>query len=312
MFQEVDFNTYQLALGEIATRTTGEFIYEEVDIPRLTSLTYFDARINAGNKDNIGIYGVTDRHVVRQGTGTYDVDPNIVYIDDVAQTIEFDTTALGKAYNIQIPVSTTDISCIGGNSSNGEFYDLSFEGAFFTTANDGPYTIIVPHLRRLTTPSLSVGVGLSTNYTVSFQAVCGDDDEYERKPFRIYAPHCFPRDIAKVLREDGDVVLREEDTFVLREDQRAGCEDIEDVDVTLGNCLLHEDDFSVLYEDGCRVCFEEAECLLYEDLCNVLYEDGGKVCFQQGSDLAGFAIAQENDDDILQENDDVIEQEVAP
>lgn len=211
LLEDLDLVSLQASLGEILGLTNEVPIYENVTICPLTSLTYNDTRITTDLKALIGAYDLTNKRMMAQGDDLDSLNPYTFFVDDVAQTITFEATQLNHAIELKIPVLKDDLPCLGGQSPDGEFYNFSFEGAFFTTAGDGPYYVTIPQMRRINAPQLNFN-GREAAYTLSFQAVCGDDDTYERKPFRIFSPNSGAPDPFRcfITHEDGFRILLED------------------------------------------------------------------------------------------------------
>lgn len=183
---EFDFMTLQLSMGEIAAQVDDVNFYEEVNICPLNNTVYSDLRINATNYTQITAFNLTENNIMVRVTNVEDVGSNFFFVDEVAQTITFSENQLGEALKVVIPVANNDVGCIGGPNARGEMYKYAFEGKFFTTEGDGPYTLQAPCVRRVSAPSLSFDGGAAATYVLSFECVA--NEESDRKPFKIFSP----------------------------------------------------------------------------------------------------------------------------
>lgn len=216
-FEEVDWNVLQLAMGELAAKTDDVPFYEELTLSPLTSTTVNDSRIDNTLTDSVAAYNATDRNFMIQATAASEVDNNIYFVDGPGQNLIFSADNLGDIIEVKVPVLKDDIACIGGFSDRGEFYDISFQGSFLTTAGDGPYTINIPNLRRVSAPTLTAA-GETVVASINFQAVSGDLEDYERKPFRIYSSTSFiPIAEFYIQLEDEGLIQYEDEGAVLSE-----------------------------------------------------------------------------------------------
>lgn len=216
-FEDVDWNVLQLAMGELAAKTDDVPIYETLTLAPLTTTSVNDSRIDNALVSSVAAYNATDKNFMIQTSNVAEVDKNIYFVDGSGQNLVFSADNLGDVIEVQLPILKDDIACIGGFSDRGEFYDISFQGSFLTTAKDGPYFIEIPNLRRVSAPVLTAS-GETVVASVSFQAVSGDREDYERKPFRIYSSTSFiPVAEFYIQLEDEGLILFEDDGAVLSE-----------------------------------------------------------------------------------------------
>lgn len=215
VLEDVDYNALQYSLGEIASSEDDVVIYEDVTICPLLSTVFTDARIVAANETGVLCYDLTNNQIMVRVDDVGDVGNGFYFVDGSSNEITFGSEELGNAIKVSIPVTKQDVACIGGPNDRGEFYLYSFEGQFLTTQNDGPYTVVIPYLRRISAPVITLS-GDAVTYTLRFEAVCGSG--YERKPFRIYSPTAgVPLAQEFILLEDGDFLLQEDDNKILTE-----------------------------------------------------------------------------------------------
>lgn len=188
-FENTDFMTVQLILGELSAAVSEVYLDEYVTVCPLIDVSFNDNRITEDQSANIGVYNLTEKNVMLQVSDINDLVPNRFFVNSVGKLIAFDTSQLGQALSIKIPTFNEDIGCLGGFSSRGELLNYSFEGRFNTTANDGDYIVQIPHLRRIAAPSFDFIGGDKVTVTVRYEAVSGSDESTERKPFRIFSPN---------------------------------------------------------------------------------------------------------------------------
>lgn len=140
---------------------------------------------------------------------------NRFVVEGSTNTITFNGSELNKTIQLKIPITQGGVPCIGGDTPSAEFYNIGLQGQFFTTAGDGPYTILIPQLRRVSAPTM-VANGDKVVFRIRYQAVCGGDETLERKPFRIFAPSSLD-EIPNYLVETGFNFLLETGSLFLLE-----------------------------------------------------------------------------------------------
>lgn len=216
--EDTDYTALQISLGEIAAQIDGVVLTEEVTLCPLTSTTYNNSDLTSTHENNVAAFNYTQNRPMIRADNLASVQPNFFFVDGTAQTITFSSSNLGETIKIAIPVDRDDVGVVGGPNGRGEIYRFQFEGDFITTSGDGPYTLQIPYLRRTSAPTLNFD-GNAVNYTLTFEAVCGEGEE--RKPFKIFSPTNFvPLQENFVLQETGtDFILLEDGSDkILQED----------------------------------------------------------------------------------------------
>ena len=179
--EDIDFSHLQLAYGELAPFLTGQEEAETIDVCPLLATTYVDARITTAEKT--WVYNPTERIIMKKVEAT-PAEKNEYFVDFTNNQIEFHPDNVGEALTIALVNVDLTRGVIGSVNSFIDASNLSFQGDFFGTNNDTPYTLVIDNLERINNPTYaSDGRGM----TIDFVAVRSTDVENERKPFRIYA-----------------------------------------------------------------------------------------------------------------------------
>nr|MDJ0827819.1 hypothetical protein [Rhodobacter sp.] len=216
--EDVDFMTMQMALGELSAKSEDVRLDEYLELCPLTSTTVSDDRITIDTELFQGVYNRTDHQIMIKVDDLEGLAPNKFYFDSIGNNLIFNPSDVGKTISIKLPVIKNDIACIGGESQRAEFYNIGFQGSFFTTAGEGPYFINIPELRKISGPSTDF-IGNAATYNLTYQAVSGENEDYERKPFRIYSPKSgIPLSVFNILLETGDNLLLESGGLLLTEE----------------------------------------------------------------------------------------------
>lgn len=213
--QEVDFSALQLAIGELSIFTNGLTI-DEIENVTLTSTSFTDSRVTSSTEADIVVYNLTSKQIMKKVTGSPS-NNNEYQIVSFSNTINFNTSQLGQTVSIKLPNPNQTRGTIGGTSF-AELFNYSFTGLFFTTSGDGPYTLQIDNLRRIGSPTLTAN-GDVNEIELQFIAVCGDNADNERKPFRLLSPTIgVSLNQFNYLLEDGFDLLLETGDLYLVED----------------------------------------------------------------------------------------------
>ncbi|MDJ0827821.1 MAG: hypothetical protein QNJ16_20230 [Rhodobacter sp.] len=179
--QDIDYSHLMAAFGELGVFTDNVILDDVIDVNPLTDPNYPDVRIVSD--DSAWAYNFTDRTIMLK-TDSAPGEAGFYYVNPENTRIEFHPDDVGKYIQIFIRQPGDRLASIGEQTGFELITQTSFQGTFYTTSGDGPYTLQIPRLERITSPTFN---HRESTMTLQYIAVKGDLDN-ERKPFRIYNP----------------------------------------------------------------------------------------------------------------------------
>ena len=214
--QDVDYTALQLAMGELSIITNGIDLLEQETVT-LQSTILTDTRISGSSSARVAVYNLTERQIMKKLTSSPS-NTNEYFVDGTNKRIEFAPNQVGQTVSIKFLNENQTQGCIGGLDNTGEFYRFSFSGYFFTTSGDGPYALEISDLRRMNAPTITSNGDVSI-INLEFQAVCGDNDDNARKPFRMYSPNIGINlnELCYLLEDESEILLEDSSGCILLE-----------------------------------------------------------------------------------------------
>lgn len=192
-FENVDFNSLELALGEFAADAVGA----NLTLPTLKATTVVldggdgvinDAEITAGTADSIRVYLSTPASTssVKYGYMTkVAVAPAAdgeFQVDDGANRLVFTANQVGSVVQYTIDKTYTSIRGIGLAEGGTPYDNLTFSGVLFGTNDEDGYQIVLPRLTRISEPSIAVTGDLQT-LEIEYRA---EVPSGSRKPYKLF------------------------------------------------------------------------------------------------------------------------------
>lgn len=186
--QDFDYTAMMYALGEFAFFSNSETEADHLILCPLTSVNFTDPRITSFA--SVFVYNQTETRIMYKQTDP-PTESNQVQVDVENQLLVFHPDQVGQAVEIVLTNTGLTRGVIGDQQVFETIDNISFQGTFFTTNGDGPYTVLIPKLERITGSEVSTS---GDAVIVNYRAIKTDTDN-DRKPFRIYPGADFPAPI---------------------------------------------------------------------------------------------------------------------
>lgn len=178
--QDIDFSHLMASYGELSILTEGNVVNDFINLS-LTGTEYVDSRIVS--PESVFVFDVTNNTFMQKVTSSPTSSAQY-FVDWANNKIEFHPDSTGDDFDIVINNPSQRLGTIGHN----EFFELvdnvSFQGKFFATTSDGPYSLVIDNLDRISSPVYNHA---ESSLSIQYKAVRSTDVDNDRKPFRMYA-----------------------------------------------------------------------------------------------------------------------------